>query len=264
MADKEIFWADGNNPKMIEAFENAQKTFKYFWRELSWERRRIVPAMSVAYVKIAFTQETEECKKPIVEHMWIKEAMFDGNNVMGVLINNPNRLTNVSNGDFINVPLSQISDWLFAIYPQSELPKQPAPKPKSYGGFTIQALRSEMTEQERTEHDNAWGIDFGDYNEVLLVYQQKECPENLIEHPMSKNMREKLIEFLKENPNNITSTDENGLTFLHKETIAGNLSCVEVLLSVGADKNAKTNLGETALDLAKKVNWEHIIPILEK
>ena len=255
MTTEKIFWADGDSPKMIEAFKNAQETFKYFWRELSWEHRRIVPALNVACVKIAFTQETDESENPIVEHMWINEVMFDGTNVMGVLINKPNKLTNVSKGDFVNVRLSQISDWLFATG---------TPKPKTYGGFTIQAIRSEMTSQERKEHDDAWGLDFGDFNEVLLVYEQKENPKNLVEHPMSKNMGEKLLEFLKEYPNEITNTDENGYTLLHKETIAGNLTSVEVLLSVGADKNVKTKQGETALDLAKKVNWEHIIPILEK
>ena len=48
------------------------------------------------------------------------------------------------------------------------------------------------------------------------------------------------------------------------ETIAGNLTSVEVLLSYGADKNIKSNQGESALDFAKKMNWEHIIPVLEK
>ena len=252
MTNEEIFFADGASPKMIEAVKNAQKTFKYFWRELSWEYKRIVPALNAACVKVAFTQET---KNPIVEHMWINEVMFDGNNVTGVLINTPNALTNISNGDTVNVPLNQISDWLFTTG---------TPNPKAYGGFTIQVMRSEMTDQEREEHDNAWGLDFGDYNEVLLVYQQKENPENLIEHPMSKNMGDDLIKFLKEYPDEITNTDENGLTLLHRETIAGNLTSVEALLSAGADKNAKTNKGETALELAKKVNWEHIIPILEK
>ncbi|WP_445456400.1 DUF2314 domain-containing protein [Flavobacterium sp. HNIBRBA15423] len=267
MTDKEIFFADGNNPKMIEAFKNAQRTFKYFWRELSWEYRRIIPGLNVACVKIAFTQETEN--KEIVEHMWINDVQFDGKKVKGILINNPNELTNISNGDFVEIPLNQISDWLFAIAeskPKGGLSKlfSSTPKPRVYGGFTIQAMRSEMSNQERKEHDNAWGLNFGDYNEVLLVNEQKENPENLVEHPMSKNMKEKLIEFLKENPNEITNVDEDGMTLLHKETIAGNLTSIEVLLSVGTDKNKKTNQGETALDFAKKMNWEHIIPVLEK
>ena len=266
MTDKEIFFAYRNNPKMIEAFENAQKTFKYFWRELSWEYRRIVPALIVSCVKVAFTQQTDNGQT--AEHMWINDVQFDGNNVEGILINSPNELTNIAHGDFVNVPLNQISDWLFATY-SSQKPKtgllklfSSTPSPKTFGGFTIQAMRSEMTNQGRKEHDRAWKLDFGDFNEVLLVNEQKDKSENLIEHPMSKNMREKLIEFLNENPNEITNQDENGLTLLHKETIAGNLTSIEVLLSLGTDKNTKTNQGETALDFAKKLNWEHIIPVL--
>lgn len=267
MAAKEIFFADGNSPKMIEAFENAQNTFKYFWRELSWEYRRIIPALTVACVKIVFTQDTVNGQ--IVEHMWINDVQFDGNNIMGTLINNPNELTNIKYGDFVNVSLDQISDWLFAINssqkPKTGLSKlfSSTPKPTTYGGFTIQAMRSEMTNQERKEHDNAWGLDFGDFNTVLLVNEQKENPENLIEHPMSKNMREKFIEFLKEYPDEISNIDEDGLTLLHRETIAGNLTSIEVLLNNGADKNIKSNQGESALDFAKKMNWEHLIPILE-
>lgn len=269
MSTTKIFFADGENPKMIEAFENAQKTFKYFWRELSWEFRRIIPALDLACVKIAFTQEIEGETNPIVEHMWINDIGFDGNNVSGILINEPHELTNVAKGDFINVPLDQISDWLFAT--GSSQPKKGLSKlfssqslPKTYGGFTIQVIRSEMSKTERKQHDEAWGLDFGDYNEIFVAYQQKEKPENLIEHPMSNTMKEKLIEFLTTNPNEISNTDDEGYSLLHREAIAGNLAIVETLLSKGADKNVKTSQGQTALDFAKKLNWEHLIQLLEK
>ncbi len=269
MGDKDIFFASGDSLKMLKAFKNAQDTFKYFWRELSWEYRRIIPALNVACVKVAFTQLKDDDGKEaeLVEHMWINEVNFDGNHVQGILVNSPTELTNISNGDQVEIPLSQISDWLFAITeskPQKGLAKlfSPSPKPKVYGAFTIQAMRSEMTARERTAHDKAWGLDFGDYNEIFVVSEQKEKPENLIEHPMSKNMKEKLVAFLKENPAEINHQDENGYTLLHRETIAGNLTSVEVLLAAGADKNIKTKQGATALDFAEKFNWTHIIPIL--
>lgn len=124
-------------------------------------------------------------------------------------------------------------------------------------------MRSDMSAQERKEHDKAWGLEFGDYNETLIVSQQKEYPENLEEHPMSKNMREKLIEFIKDNPDELTHADEEGYTLLHRETIAGNKTSVEVLLAAGMDKDAKTNQGYTALDFAAKLDWQHIIPLFE-
>ena len=255
MGNNTIFFADGNSPKMIEAFKNAQKTFKYFWRELSWEQRRIIPALAISSAKIAFSQEIDG--EIIVEHMWISVSYFDGNNVTGTLLNSPNDLTNIENGDYVDVPLDQISDWLFASY------KKNRSEPVTYGGFTIQAIRSEMTEKERKKHDQAWGLDFGDFNEILVVTDQVEHPENLIEHPMSVNMKEKFVEFLEEYPEELTTKNDSGLTLLHTETIAGNLTSVELLLQKGADKNIKSNDGETALDFAKKLNWEHIIPILE-
>lgn len=247
-----IFFAKGDSPKMIKAFTDAQNTFKYLWRELSWEYRRIVPALEVACVKVAFSEQIDATDEPIIEHMWINDIMFDGDEIKGTLINTPNELTNVENGDEVTIPLNQISDWLFAT------------RGKTYGGFTIQAMRSDMSKEERAEHDEAWGLDFGDYNDILLVYEQKEHPENLVDHPMCKNMKEKLEEFMKQHPDELTATDELGYTMLHKETIAGNLTSVEVLLSLGADKTRRTNKGKTALDFAKQLQWEHIIPLLEK
>ena len=252
MANNKVFFASDEDPKMIRAFQKAQQTFKYFWRELSWEYSRIVPALDVAYVKVAFSQEVEDSEEPMIEHMWISEIDFDGENIRGVLINDPNRLTNVQNGDNIEIPLEQLSDWLFAT------------REKTYGGFTIQVMRAEMTKRDRAGHDEAWGLDFGDYNDVLVVYQQKEHPENLIEHPMSRNSKEKMVTFLQQNPDQLTSIDKAGYTLLHKETIAGNQSSIECLVNAGADVHAKTNAGKTALDFARQLQWDHIIPYLEK
>jgi uncharacterized protein YegJ (DUF2314 family) len=43
----------------------ARTTFRLFWREMSWEHRRIIPAYGIACVKVAFEQQR------IVEHMWV-------------------------------------------------------------------------------------------------------------------------------------------------------------------------------------------------
>jgi uncharacterized protein YegJ (DUF2314 family) len=252
MDDKKIFYSKTDDPKMIQAYQEAQDNFKYFWRELSWEYRRIVPALDTACVKVAFSQDSETGDDPLVEHMWINEIEFNGHHVSGVLLNEPNELTNVEEGDAVKIPLAQLSDWLFAT------------RDKTYGGYTIQVLRSGMSDAERKEHDEAWGIDFGDFNKILVAYQQEEHPENLIEHPMSVNMKESLIEFLKTNPNELSFKDRLGYTLLHKETIAGNKTSVEVLLEAGADSNARTIDNLTALDFAIKLKWDHIIPLLKK
>jgi uncharacterized protein YegJ (DUF2314 family) len=252
MSDEIVFYSKEDHPEMIQAFIEAQKTFKYFWRELSWEYRRIIPALDVACVKVAFEETIDDTEEKLVEHMWINEIEFDGITISGVLINNPNELTNVQHGDFVQIPLTQISDWLFST------------RGKTYGGFTIQALRSTMSNQERKEHDEAWQLDFGDFTHILLVYEQKEHPQNLIEHPMSVNMKPSLIEFLQTTPSELTYKDERGYTLLHKETIAGNKTSVEALLEAGALIDDQTITGHTALDFAIQLNWEHIIPLLKK
>ncbi|MDH5034220.1 MULTISPECIES: DUF2314 domain-containing protein [Chryseobacterium] len=271
MEENPIFFADGNDPEMIKAYRKAQETFKYFWREQSWEYRRIIPGLNVSCVKTAFEEQDEETGESLVEHMWINEIFFDGDHVRGYLINEPNSLKNIQVGDYVEIPLSNISDWLFAITPSVQKPKglsklfssSSSPLPKAYGGFTIQKMRADMSDAERKEHDNAWQLDFGDFNDILVVNNQKENPENLIEHPMSKNMKEEFAKFLQQYPDELTQTDEDGLTLLHKETIAGNLTTVKVALEAGADKNIQSKKGKTALDYAKQLNWEHLIPVLE-
>jgi uncharacterized protein YegJ (DUF2314 family) len=236
----------GNTPEMLEAYKKAQDTFKYFWRELHWENCRIVQAHDITLVKVEFSQET------IKEYMWIGDIGFDGINVKGILLNEPNELTNIKEGDFVEVPLSKVCDWMFSI------------DEKVHGGFTVQVIRSQMNEEERKEHDNAWGLNFGDPNKVLLVHDEVEHPENIIEHPMSRDTEEDCKKYLSENPDELKTKDEFGYTALQIQAIAGNKSWIIALLEMGSDINAKTNEGYIALDFAQKLEWEHIIPILKK
>lgn len=271
MEDSPIFLADGTDPEMMKAYQKAQETFKYFWREQSWEYRRIIPGLNVSCVKAAFEEQDTETGETMVEHMWINEVFFDGDYVKGFLINEPASLTNIQVGDYVEIPLNEISDWLFAITPNVQKPKglsrlfssSSDVLPKAYGGFTIQKMRADMSNAERKEHDEAWQLDFGDSNDIEVVNEQKEKPENLIEHPMSRNMEDEFPKFLHQYPDELTQIDEHGLTLLQRETIAGNLTTVKAILEAGADKNIQSKNGKTALEYAKQLNWEHIIPVLE-
>ncbi|WP_298028289.1 DUF2314 domain-containing protein [uncultured Campylobacter sp.] len=245
-----VFYADGEDEAMLKAFEQARKSFRYFWRELYWERLRIAPTLSFACVKVAFSQELNGSTE--VEHMWLNDVYFDGERVCGVLVNNPNVLSNVKNGEQVSVPLEQISDWMFAI------------EGKTYGGFSVQAMRKAMSESERAEHDEAWGLNFGDPDVVLVTYEQQEHPQNLTEHPMSVNTKKNFEEFLRGYPDEIARTDDEGYTMLHHEAIAGNLTRIELLLAKGADKNAKNIHGKTALDYARALGWDHVAKALSE
>ena len=245
-----VFYADGEDEAILKAFEQARKSFRYFWRELYWERRRIVPALSFACVKVAFSQELNGSTE--VEHMWVNDVYFDGERVCGVFVNDSNVLSSVKNGEQVSVPLEQISDWMFAI------------EGKTYGGFSVQAMRKAMSQSERAEHDEAWGLNFGDPDVVLMAYEQQEHPQNLTEHPMSVNTKENFEEFLRGYPDEITRTDDEGYTMLHHEAIAGNLTRLELLLAKGADKNAKNIHGKTALDYARALGWDHVAEALSR
>ena len=219
-----IYFVSSDEDYMQRAFEQARESFRYFWRELYWERRRIVPGLDYAMVKICFldTINGEE----VGEHMWINDVEFDGETIYGTLVNEPDAVQNVKVGDQISAKIGEMSDWLFAI------------GGRAYGGFSVQAMRSRMQKDELVEHDAAWGLDFGDYNDILVVYEQKE------------------------HPSIATDADEFGYTQLHHEAIAGNLNLVNLLLKYGADKNARTKSGKTAAEFAENLGWEHIAKVL--
>jgi uncharacterized protein YegJ (DUF2314 family) len=102
-----VFMFDNDDPEMQGAYRRARANFRYFWREMAWERRRIVPAMDLACVKVPFFDEVGDGSAkgtPEVEHMWISEVNFDGQHVRGVLLNSPNWLKSVKEGDSARLP----------------------------------------------------------------------------------------------------------------------------------------------------------------
>ena len=244
-----IYFVSSDEDYMQRAFEQARESFKYFWRELYWERRRIAPMLDYAMVKICFLDVING--EEVGEHMWVNDVEFDGETIYGTLVNEPDSVQNVKVGDQISAKFTDMSDWLFAI------------DGRAYGGFSVQAMRSRMQKDELAEHDAAWGLDFGDYNDILVVFEQKEHPENLIEHPMSKNMRGQVEQYIKAHPSMVADTDELGFTQLHHEALAGNLTIVNLLLENGANKNARTKSGKTAAELAKQIGWSEIAKVLK-
>ncbi len=243
-----VVFAPSDHQEMLKAYEEARNTFKYFWRELSWENRRIVPAHGFSCVKLAF-KEAQKKSEPIVEYMWIGHIAFDGEIIKGILVNHPNELKNIKLGDIVETKIDQICDWMFSI------------GGKTYGGFSVQVIRSQMTIEERKKHDELWELNFGSFENVEFVYEQEKNPENLVEHPMSIAMKADALAHLHQNPKEIKSVDEEGYTVLHRETIAGNKTLVEMLIDSGADIGKKTPSGKTAKDYAMSLNWEHIIPL---
>jgi uncharacterized protein len=260
-----VFMFDGDDPEIQEACNNARATFRYFWREIAWEQRRIVPALDLACVKAPFSDEkdgVQAADDSEIEQMWFNEIDFDGKNVSGVLLNNPNALTSVKAGDSVCMPLREISDWMYCI--DNDV----------YGAYTVNVIRSRMDRQERRDHDEAWGLNFGDPKKIRVVPSKKSggllkslfsknTDEPADEHPMSEAMAPSLKDNLAKDRSMVHEKDERGWTLLHHLALAGSLSNVKVLLEHGADPGLKTDQGATAEQLARALGWNKVVALLQ-
>lgn len=270
MADSPVFLFDSKSPALQQAIQIARHQFRYFWREMTWEQRRIVKGLSIASVKAPFTDEGKvtgglvdklfgwlrpkpDPDAPTVEQMWLGDIEFDGQSVHGVLLNSPNWIRSVREGDHVEVPLDDITDWMYAVGDEV------------CGGFTVQALRGEMSPEERQGHDEAWGLEFPDPQTVKLVPEgwtdEADGPE---EHPMARNSEDSLREQLGQNPDFAKMSGDYGWTMLHSMAAGGSCVCSQALLDHGADVNARTSKGDTPLMLAERLGWDDVAQLLKR
>ena len=281
MANSEspVYASPGDDSEMEQAAARARQTFRFFWREMAWERRRIIPGLELAAVKGSFADPPEvRAQNPEgleVEHMWLIDVDFDGRRIRGTLINSPLSLKTFQEGDEVAISGKQLCDWMYVV------------EGKVYGGFTVDLLRSRMKKGERKQHDQAWGFDFGEVGVVNLVppdwigetpakkkglfsrggandVQQDYAKVAAAEHPMSVNMRDSFEETLRENPGLIGEADDRGFTFLHQLALAGSWDGVDVCLKHGADPKQAASNGMTPYTLAKSRGWKKVMARLEE
>ncbi len=257
MADEKskVFLFNNADPAVQAANENARANFRYFWRELAWERRRIVPALNVATVKAPFWDPEQRCASndPKVEHMWVGDVDFDGRYITGQLLNKPNWLKAHRKGEQVSLTVDQISDWMYVC------------RNKVYGAYTVQVMRSRMNAPELEAHDAAWGLNFGKPGVVRVTQPVKQdvasdgVGEDLsAEHPMAVNCAPSIRKQLQSDPSLAHTHDDRGWTQLHHFALAGSQLCVQAMLDFGADHAAKNGDGMTALDLARSLGWEDV------
>lgn len=255
MPNQPIIFFDDSNAAMTQARQNARHTFRFFWREVSWEHRRIIPALEFSAVKIAFADPPPLLSKPKPpEEMWIGDVQFDGKSISGKLLNQPHWLSSIAQGDAVSVPTERMSDWMYAI------------QGKAYGGYTVQLLRMQMQDDERRAHDSSWDLDFGDPNMIEVTPLKWAPPDrhgaDPPEHPMALNMGPSLEEQLKKTPELVRAVDERGFTLLHQLALAGSNIGVTIAIKHGAEINQKGKNGMTPLALAKSLNWRKVVDTL--
>ena len=276
-SDPPISLSPSEDAEMAQAVEKARQTFRFFWREMAWEQRRIIPALELAAIKGTFSDPPEiRAKNPDgleVEHMWIVEVDFDGRQLEGTLINSPHSLKSFNAGDRVTIAGKQLFDWMYVV------------EGNVYGGFTVDLLRSRMGKKERKQHDQAWGFDFGEVGVVNLVppaylgeasakkkaffKSSKATPQNYAsvaasEHPMSINMRDTLDQTLTEKPDFVHQADDRGYDFLHQLSLAGSWDGVDICLKHGADPNKAAPNGMTPVALAKCLGWKKVMARLQQ
>lgn len=231
-----------HDPGLEAAAAAAHATFGYFWRELTWERRRVVPALDLAAVKAPFADGDT------VEHLWLDDVEFDGVSVAAVVASAPVTLSTVRPGDVARLEVDEVEDWLFAV------------DGVAYGGWTVRVVRGGMGRLRRRRHDRLWGLEFSD--QVRLVVGEDEHPERLDDHPMALASAGDFAEHLRTDPAVVDEPDEQGFTMLHREAIAGNRPLVEALLEAGADRAAVSPRGMTAAEHADRLGWHHVVRTL--
>jgi uncharacterized protein YegJ (DUF2314 family) len=248
-----VHFASDADPEMQRAKENARATFRFFWREVEWEQLRIVPALDLSAVKVAFTDSGSATSRSApVEEMWIGDLGFDGSAVRGRLLNAPNWLRTLREGDEVHASPSELSDWMYAI------------AGRVYGGFTVQVLRARMSQAQRREHDAAWGMEFGDPAKASIVPPECLGPDGspAPEHPLAAAMLPKLEEFLRGDPEVVRGEDADGLALIHRLALSGNARGLALLLRYGVDVNQRTNAGLTPLSLARRLGWSDLARLL--
>jgi len=231
----------GDDPEIVKASEEARKTFKYFWKQVSYDFNRIVPALEVACIKVPFSDD-ESDPDAQVEYMWVSDIDYDGVVIGGTLINAPNWLKSVKEGDPIECKVSEISDWMYVL------------SGKVYGGYTTQVTRRRMSAAERQSYDEAWGLEFPPPDEVLVPPETSE---------FELTLASKLKEHLEKNPEDIGTLDDQGRNLLHLMALYGRPDSVRVLLNAGLDPLQKCPQGRTPMDYASFLGWGNVVEILK-
>lgn len=135
--DPNLVHVQSDDDEMNKAIAKAQDTYAGFVniiREKKYDE-------GVASVKLRY---------PVPdgggEHIWATDLFVKGDNIYGVIDNEPARINNIKMGDTVLIEQAQISDWVYG------------EKGILRGGYTIRVLRNQMSPQERKQFDEEFSL----------------------------------------------------------------------------------------------------------
>lgn len=136
--EPEIYSYKGEDKKMNEAIDKAQKTFNNFIVILKTNDK----AIQYSSIKMKFKSKDGN------EYIWLDDIEFDENKIIGTIGNVPDKVDSIKLGDKIIVDHNRIADWFYVS------------NGKLHGGYTIRVLRSRMNKKQRKEFDQQYHVQF--------------------------------------------------------------------------------------------------------
>ncbi|MFN0125959.1 MAG: DUF2314 domain-containing protein [Verrucomicrobiales bacterium] len=115
----------GDDAEMNSAIEEARRRLPELRRLLDEDARRLIPTIEGALVKARF-------QSPItlkIEHMWIEDARFEEDKIVGTLASDPIDLPDLSKGERVSVSPADVTDWIC---------RQGG---RTMGGFTVRVMQ---------------------------------------------------------------------------------------------------------------------------
>lgn len=147
--DNPIAWFKGEDPGMQKAIELAQQNYPKFASAVKKDAQRIVPAAEASLMKYAFPAQKRGVE---VEHMFLGDIYFDGENIVGTLASQPMYTRKVKEGDEVIVDPERVTDWVIVI------------DGKCHGGYTFKFMWKNFSKEERrmyAEHPPFEWMDLG-------------------------------------------------------------------------------------------------------
>jgi uncharacterized protein YegJ (DUF2314 family) len=115
----------GDDVEMNAAIQEARRRLPQFRRALEADARRIIPLIEGALVKARFESATTGA----AEHIWLEDAGFEDEKIVGTVSNEANNIPELCKGDWVTVTLDAVSDWAC---------RQGG---RTFGGFTIRVMQ---------------------------------------------------------------------------------------------------------------------------